>query len=67
MKIFYRGYLIHQPIPGFDSTVYGRLPGRVELTDCPSNRKAMEWVDRHLETGDILLASLRPQLALNLK
>ena len=64
MKIYYRGYLIHQRIPVFDSTVYGPRPDRAEMTDCPSTRKAMEWIDRHLATGDILQASLWPQLAL---
>ena len=65
MKVFYRGYVIEQPFPWLESTVYGPRPDRVELTGLPSTRKAMEWIDRHLATDDILQASLWPQLALS--
>ena len=64
MKIFYRGYMIEQAIPGLDSRVYGRLPEREELTGCPSNRSAMEWVDRVTEVEEALRTDRMAQLAM---
>lgn len=64
MKIFYRGYMIEQANPGLDSKVYGRRPDREELTDCPSNRSAMEWVDRVAEVEEALRTDRMAQLAM---
>ena len=64
MKIFYRGYMIHRPITDFDSTIYGRLPERDQLTACESNREAMEWVDRYLEGKENPRPSILSRLAL---
>ena len=72
MKIFYRGYVIHRPIPDFDSTIYGCLPDstiygclpdRSELTLCTSNREAMQWVDRYIQVKENPRPSIWAQLA----
>ena len=64
MKIFYRGYMIEQAIPGLASRVYGRRPDREELTDCPSNRSAMEWVDRLTQVEESLRTNRMARLAM---
>ncbi len=64
MKIFYRGYMIEQAIPGLDSRIYGRRPDREELADCPSNRSAMEWVDRVSEVEEALRTDRMAELAM---
>ncbi len=63
MKIFYRGYVIHRPISDFDSTIYGCLPDRTELTVCTSNREAMQWVDRYIQVKENPRPSIWAQLA----
>ncbi len=65
MKIFYRGYMIHRPIPDFDATIYGRLPERTELTACESNREAMEWVDQYMQYKNNPRPSIWSLLALS--
>ena len=61
---FLPGYIIEQANPGLDSRVYGRRPDREELTNCPSNRSAMEWVDRVTQVEESLRTDRMEQLAM---
>ena len=63
MKIYYRGYVIHEEIRSISYSVYGRRPERDELTAKSTSREAMEWIDSNVRRNDILAASRTPTLA----
>ena len=64
MKIYYRGYVIHEEIRSISYSVYGRRPGRAELTAKSTSREAMEWIDGNVRRDDILASMRTPELAL---
>ena len=64
MKIYYRGYVIHEEIRSISYSVYGRRPKRAELTAKSTSREAMEWIDSNVRRDDILAATRTPELAL---
>ena len=57
MKIYYRGYVIHEEIRSISYAVYGRWPNRSELTARGTSREAMEWIDGDVKRNDILAAT----------
>ena len=62
MKIYYRGYVIHEEIRSISYSVYGRRPERAELTAKSTSREAMEWIDGNARRNDILAATRTPAL-----
>ena len=65
MKIYYRGYVIHEEIRAISYSVYGQHPDRAELTAKSTSREAMEWIDRNVKRNTILAATITPALALH--
>ena len=57
MKIYYRGYVIHEEIRSISYSVYGRWPNRSELTARSTSREAMEWIDGDVRRNGILAAT----------
>jgi hypothetical protein len=62
MKIYYRGYVIHEEIRSISYSVYGRRPERNELIAKSTSREAMEWIDGNVRRDDILAATKTPAL-----
>ncbi len=62
MKIYYRGYLIHEEIRSISYSVYGQRPERTELTAKSSSSAAMKWIDANVKRNDILSATRSPAL-----
>jgi len=63
MKIYYRGYVIHEEIRSISYSVYGERPKRAELTAKSTSREAMEWIDSNVRRNDLLAATRTPALA----
>ena len=57
MKIYYRGYVIHEEIRSISYSVYGLRPERTELTAKSSSREAMQWIDGNVRRDGILAAT----------
>ena len=62
MKIYYRGYLIHEEIRSISYSIYGLRPERNELIAISTSREAMEWIERKVRRDDILAATKTPAL-----
>ena len=65
MKIYYRGYVIHEEIRSISYSVYGERPKRAELTAKSTSREAMEWIDGNMRRNEILAATRTPALAVH--
>ena len=64
MKIYYRGYVIHEEIRSISYSVYGERPKRAELTAKSTSREAMEWIDGNVRRDDFLASTRTPEIAL---